>query len=289
MPDTNQTFSAATVIEAIFLGMLLGGIGQGIRVIVGLKKASDSAQASGSTLKDQFDGAKLVVSLFIGAVAGALASLPLMSQLANLTYQTCIALMGAGYAGADFIEGFITKVLPTSGIPTPLPTSPTPPAQPNLTPLKEPLLVAAALSADAATIGIHKVLASSFADPDDVAKFKACKTEGHSDNFCFNYGDNGIGFMGDDCTTSTPMCALPVEDWMGRWGSKEQARLKPVLVSANGQSVECLMGDTMPTKAKITNGAGIDLSPAAVAALGLKPPLMIPASWQWADDATPIV
>ncbi len=131
---------------------------------------------------------------------------------------------------------------------------------------------------------IHQVIASSFADPADVAAFNHCKAEGHSDQFCFKLGDNGIGFMGDDCTTSTPMCALPVEDWIARWGNKTTARLKPVIVTANGKTVVCLMGDTMPKKANITNGAGIDLSPAAVKAIGKKPPLMIAATWSWQDD-----
>lgn len=131
---------------------------------------------------------------------------------------------------------------------------------------------------------LHQVMASSFADPADIAAFRKCKAQGNSDEFCFKLGDNGIGFMGDDCTTSTPMCALPVEDWMERWGSKQNARLKPVVVTANGKTVVCLLGDTMPRRANIKNGAGIDLSPAAVAAIGKKPPLMIAATWSWQDD-----
>jgi hypothetical protein len=132
---------------------------------------------------------------------------------------------------------------------------------------------------------VHHVLASSFADPADVAAFRRCKAQGKTDQQCFKVGDNGIGFMGDDCTTSTPMCALPVEDWMEKWGSKEMARLKPVLVTIGGTTVTCLMGDTMPKRENITNGAGIDLSPGALAALGLEPPLMVHASWAWADES----
>ena len=142
---------------------------------------------------------------------------------------------------------------------------------------------------DAATpsaqLTVHHVMASSFADPADVAAFRRCKANGNSDQYCFKVGDNGVGFMGDDCTGDTPMCALPVEDWMEKWGGKEAARLRPVLVTANGKIVTCLMGDTMPHRANITNGAGLDLSPAAVYALGLRPPLMTHATWCWADES----
>jgi len=126
------------------------------------------------------------------------------------------------------------------------------------------------------------VKASSFADPADVSAFRRCKAQGHDDQYCFKVGDNGIGFCGDDCTTDVPMCALPVEVWMDKWGSKGDARLKPVNVTINGITVKCLMGDTMPHLANIGNGAGIDLSPAAVAAFGLTPPIMVDAFWDWA-------
>lgn len=128
---------------------------------------------------------------------------------------------------------------------------------------------------------LHSVKATSFADPADVLRFRECKVAGGSDEHCFSVGDNGVGFMGDDCTGPTPMCALPVEDWMERWGSKQAARLKPVIVMANGRMVQCLMGDTMPHRAHIHNGAGIDLNPAACAALGLNPPVKADAQWEW--------
>lgn len=131
---------------------------------------------------------------------------------------------------------------------------------------------------------LRQVIASSFADPADVAAFKKCNAQGGSDQHCFQFGDNGIGFMGDDCTGPTPMCALPVEDWKERWSNKTNARLKPVIVTANGKTVVCLLGDTMPKRANITNGAGLDLSPAAAKAIGRSPPFKIPAVWSWQDD-----
>ncbi|EDY16895.1 hypothetical protein CfE428DRAFT_5524 [Chthoniobacter flavus Ellin428] len=129
--------------------------------------------------------------------------------------------------------------------------------------------------------GWHSVKASSFADAADVAAFRKCKAEGGGDTYCFGRGDNGIGKWGDDCATgSGPACALPPEDW-ATWGGK--ARKKKVRVRVLGREVICELRDTMPHRANITNGAGIDLNPDAVAALGLRPPLMIAAEWQWAD------
>lgn len=125
----------------------------------------------------------------------------------------------------------------------------------------------------------HHVLASSFADPRDVSAFRACKAKGHSDQHCFAVGDNGIGVWGDNTTGKTPMCALPPDDWhpLGK-----AARGAKVRVTVNGRSVVCELRDTMPPHSRITNGCGIDLNPAACAALGLKPPVKVSATWAWA-------
>lgn len=126
---------------------------------------------------------------------------------------------------------------------------------------------------------IHRVKASSFADPADVASFKRCKLRGSSDQECFKVGDNGVGAWGDDTTGSTPMCALPREDWSS-FGAA--ARGKLVIVNAHGLEVVCELRDTMPRRANIRNGAGIDLNPAACEALGLEPPILVTATWRWA-------
>lgn len=60
----------------------------------------------------------------------------------------------------------------------------------------------------------HEVIASSFADPADVAAFKRCKANGGTDAQCFRIGDNAIGAWGDSTAEGTgPSCALPPEDW----------------------------------------------------------------------------
>jgi hypothetical protein len=126
---------------------------------------------------------------------------------------------------------------------------------------------------------IHSVKASSFADPADVRRFKACKARGGSDEECFKTGDNGIGCWGDDTTARVPMCALPPEDWR----PVSHPRGKKVLVKCEGKEVVCELRDTMPKKANIHNGAGIDLNEAAWKALGHTPPQMRAATWEWVE------
>lgn len=126
---------------------------------------------------------------------------------------------------------------------------------------------------------VHRVKASSFADPADVAAFRRCKAQGLSDKQCFRVGDNGVGKWGDDTTGPVPMCALPPEDWQ-EFG--EAARGKKVLVTGNKASVVCELSDTMPHKANVENGAGVDLNEAACHALGMRPPMLLEGcTWQW--------
>jgi hypothetical protein len=123
-----------------------------------------------------------------------------------------------------------------------------------------------------------KVKASSFADPADIRAFRQCKFEGHSDKYCFQFGDNGIGAWGDDTTSPFPMCALPRDDWKGI----AAPRLRGVVVNVGDKEITCLLADTMPWKRNIKNGAGIDLNLEACKMLGLKPPIMVDAEWRWA-------
>ena len=124
----------------------------------------------------------------------------------------------------------------------------------------------------------RKVKASSFADPADKRAFDACKRRGGTDQQCFAVGDNCVGCWGDATDAARPMCALPLEDWAA-FGKAARGRL--VEVRIGGKVVVCELRDTMPRKRYITNGAGIDLNPAAVAAFGLKPPIMVAAEWRW--------
>jgi hypothetical protein len=130
------------------------------------------------------------------------------------------------------------------------------------------------------------VTASSFADPKDVAAYKKAIEEGKTPEQACKVGDNGIGKWGDDTTRDdTPMCALPPEDWLAKWGSANKARGKKVAVTFRGKTVIGELRDTMPSKVNIENGAGIDLNPGFARAFNLSPPFMISeVKWEWAED-----
>ena len=122
-------------------------------------------------------------------------------------------------------------------------------------------------------------MASSFADPADIAAFKRAKARGLSDQQAFRYGDNGIGKWGQSTVQGTgPSCALPPEDWQALPHQPQGTKVK---VTVRGRFVICELSDTMPGRSAIENGAGIDLNPDACAALGLVPPILVPATWQW--------
>ncbi len=128
------------------------------------------------------------------------------------------------------------------------------------------------------TGGWHNVKASSFADPADVRAFKRCKASGYSDQQCFKVGDNAVGAWGDDTSEGTgPSVALPPEDWQ----LFPDHHLKKVQVRYGEKTVVALLKDTMPHKANIHNGAGIDMNPDTCRALGLEPPVLTKVSWRW--------
>ena len=94
----------------VAFGSMFGALGQLVRAVPGLKKMM--ADPAG-----KFDAMRFIISLMLGAVAGALAAILLVSKnslfLANLNTQVIFTLMGAGYAGSDFIEGFMAKAAAT--------------------------------------------------------------------------------------------------------------------------------------------------------------------------------
>jgi len=102
---------AWTVLSYLLLGGLLGMVGQGIRVMVGLKKKYDESLRSNKKLKDIFDARQLwisiLISFLIGTIAGILGVINYIDQA--ITKEFLFTIIGIGYAGTDFIEGFIKK------------------------------------------------------------------------------------------------------------------------------------------------------------------------------------
>lgn len=88
---------------------VLGMLGQAARVIVGMKKAMDEAAQKNVADSSVIDGRRLVISLVIGFAAGGLGALAILRPDAAVTTETLLGLAAAGYAGTDFIEGFIKR------------------------------------------------------------------------------------------------------------------------------------------------------------------------------------
>lgn len=105
----------AKILSVILLGALLGIVGQMVRVLVGLKKLKDASETK-ADFDDQFDVKKLVLSLLyasiIGLVAGVLMAVDSLDKVWDRS--TILAIIAAGYAGVDFIEGFLSKNLPST-------------------------------------------------------------------------------------------------------------------------------------------------------------------------------
>lgn len=85
----------------VALGGVLGIIGQGVRVIIGIgKTAPDTPPQPG----------RLLYSLFIGLIAGALAMLVKTDDETKMDKELILTIIAAGYAGADFIEGIFNTL-----------------------------------------------------------------------------------------------------------------------------------------------------------------------------------
>lgn len=110
--------AAADWVLTLVLGGLLGMLGQGVRIVVGLKKVNELAAQEGKKFSELFQGNTLGISLLIGFIAGALAMVGVAGSMEgnNPSKEFIVTIIGAGYAGTDFIEGFIKKYVPASRV-----------------------------------------------------------------------------------------------------------------------------------------------------------------------------
>lgn len=100
-------------LQVITLGAVIGAAGQAARMIIGLKKLSDAAAHSGKSTAEYINASRLMISLVIGAVAGIIGTLTMDIDLTkNISANTLGTLIAIGYAGTDFIEGFMHKAQP---------------------------------------------------------------------------------------------------------------------------------------------------------------------------------
>jgi hypothetical protein len=113
--------SAEQWLVLLALGAFAGAVGQLLRVIAGVAKQSRAGEAS---MSDPLSPSTLAVGVSIGACAGVLAALAMLSDgsgatLAHIEAQSILGLVAAGYAGTDFIEGVVGRYLPGSGAKAP--------------------------------------------------------------------------------------------------------------------------------------------------------------------------
>lgn len=105
------------VLSYVILGGILGAVGQGIRVTVGIKKRQEEAGRLGKKWEELLEPkqllASLIIALTIGGMAGVLGAIELLGS--ELTKECLISIIAIGYAGTDFIEGFMNTRTPTAG------------------------------------------------------------------------------------------------------------------------------------------------------------------------------
>lgn len=117
---TFKPFSIMTTTSEILLQLIIGGllgvVGQMLRFIVGLKKLNEEAKDKNIPTAEMFQTSRFIISLIIGFIAGVLGIVSLSNFTADFfsknLKETIITLLGIGYAGTDFIEGFIKKYIP---------------------------------------------------------------------------------------------------------------------------------------------------------------------------------
>ena len=92
--------TATDWVTGLLLGGLLGMLGQGIRIIVGLKKLNDEASVQGASFGSKFEGSRLGLSLLIGFIAGGLAVIGFAESpgITTPSRELIVTLLGAGYA-----------------------------------------------------------------------------------------------------------------------------------------------------------------------------------------------
>lgn len=88
-------------------GIILGALGQGARAIIELKKLNDTQTQPPNCV---CNGINLLISFAIGGVAGAFAAMTIVPDTGQITQPQLLGIAAAGYAGTDFIEGFIGKI-----------------------------------------------------------------------------------------------------------------------------------------------------------------------------------
>jgi hypothetical protein len=125
--------------------------------------------------------------------------------------------------------------------------------------------------------------ATSFATYQDLVNYIKCLQKGGSTDYCYDFGDNGVGASGKTTAQrNIPMCALNSAVLQAKWGTTSAAWGKLVRVTligmGHGNPFECEVADLGPEGV-------IDLNPASLISAGLPEDteLDCPASVEFLD------
>ncbi|WP_313687359.1 hypothetical protein [Pantoea sp.] len=109
------TITLASALPALLLCGIAGMTGQGIRAVVGLRKAG-YLQIENKDDTQNFSASYLMVTLMIGFIAGGLSGITIGLDRFSTTFDSelLMAVVAAGYAGVDFIEGSFNSRIKTA-------------------------------------------------------------------------------------------------------------------------------------------------------------------------------
>jgi hypothetical protein len=97
------------MLTTVLLMALLGGLGQLVRVGIGLKREYDRPDAH---TREWFKPGQLFLSLSFGAAAGVLWWVANGGEQESVSRTYLFSVLTSGYAGSDFVEGLFTQSAP---------------------------------------------------------------------------------------------------------------------------------------------------------------------------------
>jgi hypothetical protein len=120
MADATSTITAIQALGSILLGGVLGSAGQGLRSIVEIKSANTTASTNPPSATNLYITSRLIYGLLVGFVVGVLTVLALgINNLIGIDPNSTsqpdspfILIILAGYAGADAVDGLVTRFIP---------------------------------------------------------------------------------------------------------------------------------------------------------------------------------
>lgn len=115
----SEAWEPQAVIMTVMLGGVLGMLGQALRVVVGLKKVHDESGEAGKPFAEVFNSSRLILSLLVGFVAGALTLLFDEGVVKTVRMETVGLLLAAGYAGTDATEALMRRGQGNAPVPAP--------------------------------------------------------------------------------------------------------------------------------------------------------------------------